>query len=162
MQKSTFIRQNGCKLLYEYKGHRYTVDTREKPIEKQHRIEREKINSQIQEKKLMDNTTVETRYKYSGKIPMSKSKAREILYAHRNFLYIAAEISATAHIEKDDARTLVHAIDAVLHAGGRQKGHWVEGKNPINPEETVYTCSECGSPGNWDNFCRICGAEMNE
>ena len=56
---------------------------------------------------------------------------------------------------------IVNAIDTVLKAQGRPTGRWIEGRNPINHDETIYTCSNCGSPGNWDNFCRICGADMN-
>lgn len=48
MKKSTFITKRGYYLLYEYKGHRYTVDTRLRHLTEQHRSERDRINRELQ------------------------------------------------------------------------------------------------------------------
>ena len=40
-----------------------------------------------------------------------------------------------------------------------RSGKWKETKNLKG--ETVFECSVCGGIGDYDNFCRICGADMN-
>ena len=37
-------------------------------------------------------------------------------------------------------------------------GMWKARKNLLG--EDVWECSECGGIGDYDNFCRICGADM--
>jgi len=38
-------------------------------------------------------------------------------------------------------------------------GKWKETKNLKG--ETIYECSVCGGIGHYDNFCPVCGADMN-
>ena len=47
MKKSALVRRAGRVLLYEYKGYRYTVDTRQKPLAEQHRKARDEINKTL-------------------------------------------------------------------------------------------------------------------
>lgn len=51
MTKSTLISVNGRVLLYEYKGYRYQVDTRQKPLADQHKKYRDEINLKIQKER---------------------------------------------------------------------------------------------------------------
>lgn len=55
MTKSTLISVNGRVLLYEYKGYRYQVDTRQKPLTDQHRKYRDEINFKIQKERNKNN-----------------------------------------------------------------------------------------------------------
>jgi hypothetical protein len=55
MTKSTLISVNGRVLLYEYKGYRYQVDTRQKPLADQHRKYRDEINLKIQKERNKNN-----------------------------------------------------------------------------------------------------------
>lgn len=39
------------------------------------------------------------------------------------------------------------------------QAHWNEVKT--NDGDKLFVCSNCGAPGDYDNFCRNCGADMN-
>ena len=39
------------------------------------------------------------------------------------------------------------------------QAHWNEVKT--NDGGSLFVCSNCGAPGDYDNLCRNCGADMN-
>lgn len=51
MKKSTFIAKRGFYLIYDYKDRTYAVDTRLRHLTEQHKIERDRINQEIQKER---------------------------------------------------------------------------------------------------------------
>lgn len=61
-----------------------------------------------------------------------------------------------------DSGKFTDAVDTLTDSGkaeGRAKAHWNKSKD-LNGNY-IFICSGCGAVGDYDNYCRCCGADMN-
>ena len=71
---------------------------------------------------------------------------------------IARGQTGAEHILVHNFRDLIDNAPTIKLYGGRPIGDWEITSSGVT---NYYKCSCCGHPGDiWDNFCRVCGAEM--